>query len=198
MRRGVASRAPGSSCVAVATAAGGGGGGAQRRVAYRGIAAARPAAGAELPPPRPERRPVTPRGASAAVGDVTFLYTCVPGRLPGDRRQSQRRAAHADRAQAGLRVLSVSVDPARDTPAAVRSTSATTSCCRRSAGCSAPSTSCGRCGGPTTSPSCPGEGDGAHSTVELLIDPTGRERLVYDANVKTADVIADLKTLEDE
>jgi len=38
----------------------------------------------------------------------------------------------------------------------------------------------------------------AHSTVQLLIDPTGHERLVYDANVQAADVIADLKTLQDE
>jgi cytochrome oxidase Cu insertion factor (SCO1/SenC/PrrC family) len=38
----------------------------------------------------------------------------------------------------------------------------------------------------------------SHSTVQLLIDPTGHERLVYDANVQAADVIADLKTLQDE
>ena len=56
-----------------------------------------------------------------------------------------------------------------------------------------------RSGGRTTIVVLPGVKETvSHSTVQLLIDPTGHERLVYDAEVKAADVIADLKTLQDE
>ena len=38
----------------------------------------------------------------------------------------------------------------------------------------------------------------AHSTFELLIDPQGRERLLYDSTVQGADVVHDLALIAKE
>jgi cytochrome oxidase Cu insertion factor (SCO1/SenC/PrrC family) len=35
----------------------------------------------------------------------------------------------------------------------------------------------------------------AHSTVEFLIDPQGRERLLYDKTITTAELVHDLQAL---
>jgi protein SCO1/2 len=124
---------------------------------------------------------------------VTFLYTTCPDVCPviaGNLNAALRSAAAR---QAGLRVLSVSVDPVRDTPAAARRYA-------RQHGL-APSflwllgnrPRLQRVWRAYRIAVLPGsKGSITHSTVELLIDPQGRERLVYGSTVKTADVVHDL------
>jgi protein SCO1/2 len=130
---------------------------------------------------------------------LTFLYTWCPDVCPviAGNLNTALRTPTAKRA--GLRVLSVSVDPVRDTPRAAREyvrNHRLLPTFRWLLGSV-----------PELSPVwqaynivvMPGEKRTvSHSTVQLLIDPEGHERLVYDANVQAADVVADLKTLQDE
>jgi protein SCO1 len=128
---------------------------------------------------------------------VTFLYTRCPDVCPviaGNlNRALQSRAAR----RSGLRVLAVSVDPRHDTAAAVRryvrerrllpsfryliGTRARLERVWRLYHVSA-------LAGP--------KGTVTHSTFELLVDPEGRERIVYDSTVRAADVVHDLMRLE--
>jgi len=127
---------------------------------------------------------------------VTFLYTHCPDVCPviAGTLNSVLQTAVARRA--GLRVLAVSVDPKRDTPAAVdrfvrehrlvpsfRYLIGTRAQLR-----------------PVWSSfhiaSTPGpDGTVSHSSFELLIDPHGRERVLYDAKVTEAAVVHDLGVL---
>ena len=128
---------------------------------------------------------------------MTFLYTYCPDVCPVIAGNLNAALRTAPARRAGLRVLSVSVDPERDTPggrAPVRPRPPAAPTFSLAARHAAPSSS--GSGTRTTSPCCPGpKKTVSHSTVQLLIDPEGRERLLYDAEVQTADVVADLKTL---
>ena len=199
LRSGVASlqRSPCWSCSRSSRpGCGGGGGGADDAGdAYRGIVLPGPAAGAELQAPRPARPRRSPSRPARPLGADDFPLHLLPGRVPRDRRQPQRRAAHARRARrpsCGCS-RSASTRPAtRPPPRAVRPRPPAR--CRRSAGCSAPARSSSRSGTAYNIAVLPGaKGTVSHYAVQLLIDPAGRERLVYDANVKTADVVADLR-----
>ena len=160
-----------------------------------------------------EERPVAPNfrlrdqdGRLVSLADqrgrwvlMTFLYTWCPDVCPviaGNLNQALRSPAAK---RAGLRVLSVSVDPARDTPAAARKYARDHQLLptfRWLLGTQAElkrvwdAYDIAVLAGPKRTVS--------HSAIQLLIDPEGHERLVYDSQVQGADVVADLRTLLDE
>jgi protein SCO1/2 len=127
---------------------------------------------------------------------VTFLYTHCPDVCPLIAANLNGALVSPTGKQAGLRVIAVSVDPKRDTPAAVRRYVAE----HRLAptfhyviGTRAQLRPVWRAYNVATRPGP--SGTVAHSSFELLVDPQGKLRLVYDANVKTAQVVHDLKLL---
>jgi len=127
---------------------------------------------------------------------VTFLYTHCPDVCPVIagmlNRVLQTPVAH----RARLRVLAISVDPKRDTPAAVANfirVHRLVSSFRYLTGTRA-----------QLQPiwakfhiaSTPGpNGTVSHSAFEILVDPQGRERLLYDSDVTSAAVEHDLTQL---
>jgi protein SCO1/2 len=128
---------------------------------------------------------------------VTFLYTHCPDVCPLIAANLNGALRSPTGRNAGLRVLAVSVDPARDTPAAVRRYVAQHRLARSFhylIGSPAELRRVWRAyhvvalAGPRQTVS--------HSSFELLVDPEGRERLIYDANVKTAGVVHDLRALD--
>jgi protein SCO1/2 len=127
---------------------------------------------------------------------VTFLYTKCPDVCPliaanlnGALRSDAGRTA-------GLRVLAVSVDPARDTQAAVHRyviTHRLVPAFRFLIGSPA---QLARVWAAYHVAAQPGpHGSITHSTFEILIDPHGHERLLYDATITTADLVGDLSKL---
>jgi protein SCO1 len=129
---------------------------------------------------------------------ITFLYTYCPDVCPVIAGNLNAALRSAPARRGGLKVLSVSVDPARDTPAAVRRYVRE----HRLApaflwllGTRAELERVWRAYRVAVLPD-PG-GTITHSSFELLIDPEGHERLVYDSGVKTADVVHDLAQLVD-
>jgi protein SCO1 len=124
---------------------------------------------------------------------VTFMYTHCPDVCPLVANNLQV----AMQKLPDLRVLAVSVDPAHDTPAAVRAflrrhrlqprfrylTGTHAQLAPVWAKYHIAST-----GGPHDTVS--------HSSFEILVDPRGRERLIYDAQFKAADLLHDLPLLE--
>jgi len=128
---------------------------------------------------------------------VTFLYTHCPDVCPVIAGNLNRALATPVARRAGLRVLAVSVDPARDTAAAVRRyvrERGLLPSFRYLIGSRPQLERVWRAyrvaaqAGPKSTVT--------HSTFELLVDPQGRERLVYDATLKTADLVHDLARLE--
>jgi len=123
---------------------------------------------------------------------VTFLYTHCPDVCP----LIANTLGVTMRTLPGLRVLAVSVDPKGDTPAAVRTflrahrlptgfrylTGSRAQLAPVWARYHVAST-----GGPHATVS--------HTAFELLIDPAGRERLLYDAQIKVGDIPHDLARL---
>ena len=122
---------------------------------------------------------------------VTFLYTHCPDVCP----LIANRLAAAQRSDAGLRVLAVSVDPKRDTRAAVRrflhahhagpgfhyvngARPALARVWRRYHIASLP--------GP--------QGTVSHSAFSVLVDPQGRERVLFDSQVTARQVLAAIRS----
>jgi protein SCO1/2 len=185
--------------LAAAPALAGCGGGGPAAPAYRGI---------EVPdsPPAPDftlkdehGRTVTMAGQRGHWVLMTFLYTYCPDVCPVIAGQLNAALRSAPARSVGLRVLSVSVDPRRDTPAAARKYARDHRLLPTFSWLLGSRSELKRVwdaydiavlAGPKQTVT--------HSAVQLLIDPEGRERLVYDSEVKTADVVADLRTLQDE
>jgi protein SCO1 len=179
--------------VLVAAAAGCGGKSTDEQAAYRGtVLADQPAA------PAFTLRDQNGRAVSLAAQRgrwviVTFLYTSCPDVCPviaGNLNAALKSAPGRD---ADLRVLSVSVDPARDKPAAVRRyvrQHRLAPAFRWLLGTPAQLQPVWHAYRVAVLPGP--KGTITHSTFELLIDPQGRERLVYDSSVQTADVVHDL------
>lgn len=104
--------------------------------------------------------------------------------------------ASAAARRAGLRVLSISVDPARDTPAAARRYARQHRLAPAFLWLLGSRAQLERVWRAYRVAVLPGpKRTITHSTRELLIDPQGRERLVYDSTVQTADVVHDLDRL---
>jgi len=129
---------------------------------------------------------------------VTFLYTTCPDVCPviaGNLNQALRSPVAR---RAGLRVISVSVDPERDTPAAVRRYSREHGLLptfRWALGTRAQLSRVWRAYDVAVLPGP--KKTVSHSALQILVDPDGKERLVYDSTVKASDVVHDLKLLED-
>jgi protein SCO1/2 len=98
--------------------------------------------------------------------------------------------------RAGLRVLAVSVDPAHDTPAAIRRYVAKHRLVGAFHFLIGSPRQLARVWHAYYIAALPGpHGTVTHSTVEFLIDPQGRERLLYDKTITTAELVHDLQTL---
>jgi len=127
---------------------------------------------------------------------VTFLYTHCPDVCPVIAGNLNRVLQMPVAQRAGLRVLAVSVDPRRDTHAAVahfihvhRLVPSFLYLTGTRAQLQPVWTS-------FHIASTPGpNGTVSHSAFEILVDPKGRERLLYDSSVTTAEVVHDLGEL---
>ena len=184
---------------AVATGCGGGGSSEDDASRYKGI----------LLPDQPKApnfrlrdqngKPVSLAAERGKWVMMTFLYTWCPDVCPVIAGNLNTALRSPTAKQAKLQVLSVSVDPRRDTPEAARKyvrDHHLLPTFRWALGSQQELEEVWRAYSIVVRPDV--KDTVAHSTVQLLIDPTGHERLVYDANVQAADVIADLKTLQDE
>ena len=123
---------------------------------------------------------------------VTFLYTNCPDVCPLIANQ----LAAAQRTNRDLRVIAVSVDPRNDTPAAIRRFLArhhTGPRFRYVAGARAAlrpvwsSYHIAALPGPS--------GTVSHSAISLLLDPRGRERVLFDSRVTAREVLAAVRRL---
>ena len=127
---------------------------------------------------------------------VTFLYTHCPDVCPliaSNLGQAQRELAAK-----GIRisVLGVSVDPKRDTPAAVRQfirLHRLSPDFHYLTGTRAQLARVWKSYGILVRPGKLGTVD--HAAYEMLVDPKGRARLIYDPRVKAGDVVHDIALL---
>ena len=127
---------------------------------------------------------------------VTFLYTQCPDVCPLIAAQLNRAIGTQAGRQARLHVIAVSVDPARDTLAAVRRYAVThrlVPVFRWGIGSRAQLARVWRAYHVAAQPGP--RGTVTHSTVEILIDPQGNERLLYDATIKASQLAGDLERL---
>jgi protein SCO1/2 len=189
----------GFALAAVAAGCGGGGSGVAGPPPspYRGQQLTGPAPGFSLHDDT--GKTVSLAGARGHWVVVTFLYTHCPDVCPviAGKLNAVLRTPLAK--HAGLRVLAVSVDPRRDTPAAVRQYAKERSLLPTFSYLIGSHAQLARVwreyhiavqAGPS--------GTVTHDAIEFLIDPRGRERLIYDrldlGNL-TADVVHDLDRL---
>jgi protein SCO1/2 len=193
-------RSPAAVAVLVVLLVSGCGSSSQAKIS--GPAATAPQVGGAIIQAKPPAPPISlhdDRGRVVRLADfrgkwvaVAFLYTHCPDVCPLIAQNLNAALARAR----GLRVVAVSVDPKGDTPAAVR---AYTRSHRLAAtfhyliGSRSQLQPVWRAWhvatvpGPSTTVS--------HSAFEVLVDPAGRERAYYDAKVRAADVLHDLKKL---
>jgi len=131
---------------------------------------------------------------------VTFLYTSCPDVCPliaSNLNLALRKLTPAERAQ--VRVLAISVDPKGDTPAAVRryvKAHRLLPQFRYLTGTHAQLAPVWRGWHVAVTPGKLDTVD--HSAYEMLVDPQGKGRVVYDAGVQWDDVLHDLRVLMDE
>jgi protein SCO1/2 len=127
---------------------------------------------------------------------VTFLYTHCPDVCPVIAGTLNRVLQTPVARRAGLRVLAVSVDPKRDTPAAVARFVRDHRLVSGFRYLTGPRPALERVWKSFHVAAAPGpKGTVTHSTFEILIDPEGRERLIYDATVTAGAVERDLEKL---
>jgi protein SCO1 len=141
-------------------------------------------------------KPVSPAAQRGRWLVVTFLYTHCPDVCPLIAAQLNRAIAMQAGRQARLHVIAVSVDPARDTLAAVKEYAVTHRLApsfRWAIGTRAQLVRVWRAYHVAARP---GPSDTVtHSTFEILIDPEGNERLIYDATIKAGQLAGDLAKL---
>jgi protein SCO1/2 len=127
---------------------------------------------------------------------VTFLYTHCPDVCPLIAAQLNRAIGTKAGRQAQLHVIAVSVDPKRDTLAAVKSYAVThrlAASFRWAIGSQAELARVWRAYHVAAQPGP--RGTVTHSTFEILIDPEGNERVIYDATIKAGELAGDLAKL---
>jgi len=130
---------------------------------------------------------------------VTFLYTHCPDVCPIIAGNLNRTLQTATAKAAGLQVVAISVDPTRDTPAAVRSYVKVRQLLptfHYLIGTRAQLAPVWRAFHIAAVPGA--KGTVTHEAFEILVDPKGQERLIYDKDVRPADIVQDLKTLTKE
>jgi protein SCO1/2 len=127
---------------------------------------------------------------------VTFLYTHCPDVCPVIAGTLNRVLQTSVGRRAGLRVLAVSVDPKGDTPAAVTRFVREHRLVSSFHYLTGSRPALQRVWKGFNVAAAPGpNGTVTHSTFEILIDPQGRERLIYDSSVTAAAVEQDLGKL---
>jgi protein SCO1 len=141
-------------------------------------------------------RTVTMAGERGHWTVVTFLYTHCPDVCPLIAANLNGALKDPAGGSAHLHVLAVSVDPARDTPAAVRLYVVQHRLLPAFRFLIGSPAELARVWAAFHVAAQPGpHGTVTHSTFEILIDPQGHERLIYDATVTTADLVHDLVAL---
>ena len=127
---------------------------------------------------------------------VTFLYTHCPDVCPIIAGNLNKAIATPAGQKAGLRVLAVSVDPKRDTLAAVRAYVKARQLVPSFHFLIGTEAELSKVWHAYHVASQPGpKGTVTHSTFEILIDPTGVERLIYDSTITSAELSSDLGKL---
>jgi protein SCO1 len=143
-----------------------------------------------------DARTVTMAGERGRWVVVTFLYTHCPDVCPLIAANLNGALRSPVGRRAGLRVLAVSVDPARDTPAAIRHYVAEHRLVGAFRYLIGSRGRLARVWHAYYVAALPGpRGTVTHSTVEFLVDPQGRERLLYDKTITTAELVHDLRAL---
>jgi protein SCO1/2 len=123
---------------------------------------------------------------------VAFLYTHCPDVCP----LIASNLAQAERQLPGLHVLAVSVDPKGDTPASVDRFIAAHRLPARFRYLTGTRARLRPVWTDYHVASTPGpKGTVSHSAFELLVDPQGRERLLYDSQLRAADLVHDVRKL---
>lgn len=170
-------------------------GGAAKPV-FKGGELTPPAAAPNFALPDQNGRTVTLAGQRGHWTVVTFLYTKCPDVCPLIAA-SLNGALHSEAGKtAGLRVLAVSVDPARDTQAAAHQYAIAHRLAPAFHFLTGSASHLKRVWAAYHVAAQPGpRGSVTHSTFEILIDPQGKERLIYDATITTADLVGDLSKL---
>jgi protein SCO1/2 len=135
-------------------------------------------------------------GAQAERGHwlvVAFLYTHCPDVCP----LIASNLGAALRQMPGLRVLAVSVDPKGDTPAAVRAFISARKLPARFRYLTGTRAELAPVWKKFHVATLPGpKGTIGHSAFELLIDPAGKERILYDAQLRAVDIAHDIRRLK--
>jgi protein SCO1 len=127
---------------------------------------------------------------------VTFLYTRCPDVCPLIAAQLNKAIRTDVGRRAGLGAIAVSVDPARDTLAAVRDYVTVRHLApsfRFAIGSRRELERVWRAYHVAVQPGP--RGTVTHSTFEILVDPQGRERAIYDASIQAEELVGDLKEL---
>jgi protein SCO1 len=183
--------------VVLAVVAAGCGGSKKPAVAYRGTNLSPPQAAPGFTLTDQSGRKVSLAGERGHYAIVTFLYTHCPDVCPVIAGSLNRLLGMPIAHRTGLRVLAVSVDPKRDTPAAVRhfvSVHRLVPPFRYLTGTRAQLAPIWH-DYHVAAAALP-NGTIAHSTFEILVDPQGRERVIYDAQATPADFAHDLAILD--
>jgi len=123
---------------------------------------------------------------------VTFLYTHCPDVCPliATQLNLALRQLGPD-----VHVLAISVDPKRDTPAAVRAFVRAHRLVSRFRYLTGTVKQLAPVWSGFHVAATPDGKTVSHSAYELLVDPSGKERVLYDAQVKAADVVHDVRAL---
>jgi protein SCO1/2 len=171
-------------------------GGSKDAPAYQGTVLSPPLAAPGFTLHDQSGRPVSLRAERKGYVVVTFLYTHCPDVCPVIAGTLNRVLQTAVARRAGLRVLAVSVDPKQDTPAAVDRFVREHRLVSSFRYLTGPRSVLQRVWKGFHVAAAPGpNGTVTHSTFEILIDPQGRERLIYDSSVTAAAVEQDLEQL---
>ena len=127
---------------------------------------------------------------------VTFLYTHCPDVCPVIAAHLNRAVGTAAGRRAKLHVIAVSVDPARDTLSAVRRYAVTHRLAASFQWAIGSRAQLQRVWHAYHVASQPGpRGTITHSTFEILVDPQGLERAIYDSSLTTDELTGDLAKL---
>jgi protein SCO1 len=129
---------------------------------------------------------------------VTFLYTNCPDVCPLIAEHLNKALRQLGAARGDTRVLAVSVDPKGDTAAAVRRFVAAHHLLPQFRYLSGTAAQLKPVWAAYHVASDPQHGTTAvgHSAFVLLVDRQGVERLIYDARVRAADIVHDIKALQ--